>query len=157
MLFRSITISNIYDVNTGTAGATIPVTDDTGTMYMNVSIGSDQVWSQPFMLNNGVQLVQGYSSQVTQTVASNNSIIANSTAGMAANCKVTFSNQMFGGVLQPLTTYYVKDVLSATAFTVSATPGGTVITLTDALGGAEYISYDYAFGIQPNEIGRAHV
>ena len=40
--------------------------------------------------------------------------------------------------------------MNATSFTISATPGGSTIALTDELGGAEYISYDYAFGIQPN-------
>ena len=148
----TITVSNYYDVTTGVAGATVPLTTDAGTMYVNLSIGSDQVWTAPILYNNGVKQVPGYSSQVTQTVASNNSIIANSTGGMAPGAPVVFSNTMFGGVIQPLTQYYVLDVLSPTSFTISETPLGSVVALTDALGGADYITYDYAFGIQPNGI-----
>ena len=147
---NTITVSNYYDVQTGVAGATTPVTTDSGTMYVNVSIGSDQVWTDPILYNNGVRQIPGYSSQVTQTVASTNSIVANSTGGLAPDAPIMFSNTMFGTVIQPLITYYVKTVLSATSFTISETQGGSTLPLEDALGGAEYIAYDYAFGIQPN-------
>jgi hypothetical protein len=148
----SITISNYFDPVTGVAGATIPLTNGTGTMYVNTSIGSDQTWSAPVLFNNGVMLIAGHTSQVTQTVASNNTIITNSTAGMVVNCKVTFSNTMFGNVIQPLVPYYVAEIVSSSAFKISETQGGPVLALTDELGGAEYISFDYGFGIQPNGI-----
>ena len=147
---NSITVSNYFDPQTGVAGATITVTNDTGTMYVNTSIGSDQTWTAPVLFNNGVMLIAGHSSQVTQTVASNDTVITNSTAGMVVDCKVTFSETMFGNVIQPLTTYYVNEIVSNTEFKISETLGGPVLALTDELGGAEYISYDYAFGIQPN-------
>ena len=146
----TFTVSNYYDVATGTAGATVPLTTDSGTMFVNLSIGSDQVWTDPILYNNGVKQIPGYASQVTQTVASTNSIIANSTGGLAPNAPIMFSNTMFGTDIDPLTTYYVKTVLSATSFTISATPGGSILPLANALGGAEYIAYGYAFGIQPN-------
>ena len=37
-------------------------------------------------------------------------------------------------------------------FTISATDGGTVITLSDAAGISSYVTNDYAIGIQPNGI-----
>jgi hypothetical protein len=59
---------------------------------------------------------------------------------------------MFGPDLNPQTVYYVESIVDANEFTVSATNGGPVITLTDATGGAEFISNDYSFGIQPNGV-----
>ena len=148
---NTITVSVTYDVNTGTSGPTVPLTDDTGTMYLNLSVGSEIPWTAPIIYNNGVKLVQGYSSNIIETISGSNYIITDSTAGMVPNCKIIFSNTAFGN-LNPLTTYYVKTIVNFKTFTVSATPGGSEVILTDTLGVATYITFDYSFGIQSNGI-----
>jgi hypothetical protein len=59
---------------------------------------------------------------------------------------------MFGPDITPQTVYYIDSIIDINEFTISATQFGPVLTLTDATGGAEFISNDYAFGIQPNGI-----
>ena len=152
IITESITVSLSYDPITSIAGPTATLTDGTGTMYINLAYGSDVPWSAPYVMHNGTILVQGYSSQVTGTSASNNAVFTNSTASMTVGMPVTFSNTMFGGVIQPITRYYVKSIIDSNNFTVSATPNGATLTLTNATGGAYYVTNDFAFGLQPNKI-----
>jgi hypothetical protein len=46
---------------------------------------------------------------------------------------VSFGNSLFGGILAR-TVYYIREIVSSTTFTVSATPSGGVVTLTTATG-----------------------
>lgn len=48
--------------------------------------------------------------------------------------------------------YYIKTIYDGNQFTISATEFGSVLPLTDATGGASFITNDYSFGIQPNGI-----
>lgn len=149
---ESITVSLSYDPITGIAGPTALLTTDTGTMYINLTYGSDVPWTAPYVMHNGTLLVEGRSSQVTGTSASTNAIITNSTAGMTVGMPVTFSDTMFGNVVEPMTRYYVTSIIDSTNFTISTSPSGPNLTLTDATGGAYYITNDFAFGLQPNNI-----
>ena len=149
---ESITVSLSYDPITSIAGPTALLTTGTGTMYINLTYGSDVPWTAPYVMHNGTLLVEGRSSQVTGTSASTNAIITNSTAGMTVEMPVTFSDTMFGGVVQSMTRYYVTSIIDSTNFTISASPSGPDLTLTDATGGAYYITNDFAFGLQPNNI-----
>jgi len=147
-----ITISTTINLGTGTAGPTLALTNGSGNMNVIIKIGYGATWSTPIIYHNGNKLLLGTTSTVTRTKTSSNSIVTNTTSGMILNEPVTFSNTMFGGVLLPQTTYYIKSIVDDNEFTVSATPGGAVITLTNATGGAEFITNDYAFGISPNGI-----
>ena len=149
---ETITVSLSYDPFTGIAGPTATLTDGIGTMYINLAYGSDVPWTTPYVMHNGTLLVQGYSSQVTGTSSGTDAIITNSTAGMIVGMPVTFSNTMFGNVVQPITRYYVTSVIDSKNFTISASPDGPNLTLTNATGGAYYITNDFAFGLQPNNI-----
>ena len=147
-----ITISTTINVITGTAGSTLALTTGTGSMNVIIKVGYGAVWTEPIIYHNGDKLLMGTTSTVTRTKASNNAITTNTTGGMIVGDRVVFSDTMFGSVLLPQTTYYVKTIVDTNEFTVSATLGGPVITLTDATGGAEFITNDYAFGIASNGI-----
>jgi hypothetical protein len=149
---ESITVSLSYDPITSIAGPTAPLTTGTGTMYINLTYGSDVPWTAPYVMHNGTLLVEGRSSQVTGTSASTNTIITNSTAGMTVGMPVTFSDTMFGGVVESMTRYYVTAIIDSTNFTISTSPSGSNLVLTNATGGAYYITNDFAFGLQPNNI-----
>lgn len=148
----SITVSLSYDPVTSIAGPTAPLTTGTGTMYVNLAYGSDVPWTAPYVMHNGTLLVEGYSSQVTGTSSVTDSVITNSTAGMTVGMPVTFSNTMFGTVIEPMTRYYVTSIIDSKNFTISTSLGGPNLALTDATGGAYYITNDFAFGLQPNKI-----
>jgi hypothetical protein len=147
---NTITISASYDTVTGNAGPTLVLTTATGTMYANIQNGAATVWSTPYVMNNGVGMVLGTTGLATRTKASNNAITVGSTAGIIVNSPITFGSTVFGNVIQPLTTYYVKSVVDGNEFTISETQGGPVLVLTDATGGVTYITNDYAFTQQPN-------
>ena len=56
-----------------------------------------------------------------------------------------------GGII-PLQPYYVKTIVDGNEFTISSTVGGDTVELTDATGGAIFISGDYAIGLADNGI-----
>ena len=147
-----ITVSTTINAGTGTAGPTLALTDATGSMNIIIKVGYGEVWTTPIIYHNGNKLLLGTTSTVTRTKASNNAVTTNTTGGMIVGERIVFSDTMFGPVLAPQTTYYVKTIIDANEFTVSATLGGPVLALTDATGGAEFITNDYAFGIAENGI-----
>ena len=147
---NKITISDTL-VN-GVAGATFALTADTGSMDVVVQVGSGLVWEDPIVYNNGSKLHLGNITRVTQTSSSTNSITCNSTSGIAVGESIVFSDTMFGPDITPQTVYYVESIIDANEFTISTTPSGSVLTLTDAVGGALAITNDYAFGIADNGI-----
>ena len=104
------------------------------------------------MYHNGFKLIQGITGTITSTKSFNNSIVCNSTSNMIVESPIIFSDTMFGTIIVPQTVYYVKSILDDNQFTISTTKGGSTLILTDAHGGAEFITQDYSFGIQPNGI-----
>lgn len=146
-----ITVSTTINAGTGTAGPTLALTDDTGTMNVIIKVGYGAVWTDPIIYHNGSKLLMGTTSTVTRTKSSNNAITTNTTDGMVVGERIVFSDTMFG-VLEPQTTYYIESIIDDNEFTVSETEGGPVLVLSDATGGAEFITNDYAFGIADNGI-----
>ena len=149
---NSITISASYNAITGTAGPTFILTTAAGSMIVIIQTGTGIVWTDPIVYHNGTKLVLGKTNAVTRTKSSNNAITTNSTGGLIVDTPIVFSDTMFGGVLTPQTVYYIKTIVDSNEFTVSATAGGAVIPLTNATGGASFVTNNYAFGIQPNGI-----
>lgn len=70
---------------------------------------------------------------VTSSNSSTNWFTCESTSGLFADQPVEFTGTVFGNV-SINTTYYVKDIPTATNFTISDTSGGSVRALTDASG-----------------------
>lgn len=68
---------------------------------------------------------------ISATSAVSNLITCTSTIGFVVNKPIVFTGVTFGGIVAK-TTYYVKTIDSSTAFSISATAGGTVFALTTA-------------------------
>ena len=147
---NSITVS--ATVNTGIAGPTFILTDATGEMYVNVQSGNPTVWTDPVVYHNGVKLVLGTTGFVTKSSASDNSLTTTTTAGLIVNTPIVFANTMFGPDIEPMTVYYIASKIDANSFTISATQGGPILTLSDSTGGATFITSDFSFAQQPNGI-----
>jgi len=147
---NKITVST--SISSGIAGPTFILSDDTGTMQAVVQSGNGLVWTPPVVNQNGIRLNFGVISEITRTNGSTNIITCNSTDSVSVNDTVTFSSTVFGGVIQPLTIYYIKEIISANSFTISETLGGATLELSDATGGALMITNDYAFTISANGI-----
>ncbi len=149
---NAITISASFNSITGTAGPTLSLTSATGSMLVNIQVGTGLVWTDPIVYHNGTQLVLGKTGSVSKTTSGSNKITTNSTGGLSVGNPIVFSNTMFGNDITPLTTYYIQSIVDGNDFTISETQGGAVKVLADETGGASFISSDYAFGIQPNGI-----
>jgi hypothetical protein len=150
-----ITISEIFNTGSGTAGATFPLTTATGLMTAIIQVGTGAVWTPPSVFHNGTKLVLGHTANVTRTRAGTNTITTNTTGDLVPNLSIKFSETMFGGVIVPLQTYYIKSIYDGNEFTISETPGGAEVVLTNATGGASFVSGDYAIGIADNGITAA--
>ena len=150
-----ITISETYNLNTGTAGETFLLTSATGSMEVVISVGTGLPWTPPAIYHNGTLLVLGASAIVIKTKAITNTITTISTGGLIVNSPIIFSNTIFGGVIVPQTIYYIKHIVDGNEFTISETPGGSVLALTNASGGATFVTNDYAFGLSDNGITAA--
>jgi hypothetical protein len=70
---------------------------------------------------------------VTATTAATNRFTTASTTGLMPGMSIVFSGTSFGGT-NIGAVYYVKAVLDATGFTITATPDGTVITPSNGSG-----------------------
>ena len=148
---NTITVSLYYNSLTGLAGATASLTTATGSMTCVIAYGNGTVYTDPAVYHNGNKLVLGKTNSVTRTKASNNAITCNSTGGLIVNTPIVFSDTMIGGVT-PQTTYYIRSIIDTNEFTISATSGGSIVTLTNAVGSASFVTSDYAFGLSPNGI-----
>lgn len=149
---NSIVVSASYNLITGLAGPTFILTSATGDMYVNVEVGNTSVWSDPLVIHNGTQLVLGTTGTVTRSKSSNNAFTTATTTGMMVNAPIMFCNNLFTNVIDPMTTYYVLTIIDSNEFTISDTPGGSIIVLDDATGGTTFVTSDYAFAMQPNDI-----
>lgn len=70
---------------------------------------------------------------VAETVSSTNTLVCLTTVGLFEDQPIEFTGTVFGGVATK-TTYYVKEIVDETHFTISNTQGGSVKTLTTATG-----------------------
>lgn len=153
---NSITVSLSLDPVTGVAQATVPLTTASGSMYANIENGNGALWTAPIVYHNGTKLVLGINGLVTRTKSSTNTITTNSTVGLYPGTPIAFCACSFGGIV-PFVTYYVKSFLDSNEFTISATVNnegvpGDVFPLEDASGTSAFITNDYAFGIQPDNV-----
>jgi len=73
------------------------------------------------------------SSIATATTTGTNLITLASTTGMAVGQEISFTGTAFGNLVDG-TTYFIKQISSATQLTISATYGGAVFALTTAVG-----------------------
>jgi hypothetical protein len=71
---------------------------------------------------------------------------------MSVGDSIVFSDTMFGNDIIPQTVYYIESIFDDNEFTISTTLGGSVLPLSDAVGGATGITNDYSFGIADNGI-----
>jgi hypothetical protein len=150
-----ITISETYNLSTGTAGETFLLTSATGSMEVIIQVGTGLPWTPPAVYHNGNLLVLGATALVIKTKASNNAVTTVSTGGLIVDSPIVFSDTMFGDVIVPQQVYYIKQILDGNEFTISETQGGSVLTLTDASGGATFVTNDYAIGLADNGITAA--
>jgi len=74
----------------------------------------------PPTTNRNLGLVETYS---TATTAVNNAVVVNSTVGFSKNRPVLFSGTTIGGLTLGQT-YYIREVIDATSFTISTTQDG---------------------------------
>jgi hypothetical protein len=147
---NSITISETHPG--GIAGPIFALSDATGSMLVNIEIGSGLVWTDPVVAHNGTTLVLGKTNTAVKTKSSNNAVVVVSTDGLSVNEPITFCQCMFGNDITPLTTYYIKTIIDGNELTISTTPGGSVLPLSDANGTSMFITNDYAIGTASNDI-----
>ncbi len=95
-------------------------------------------------IDNAFTTTTGASSSIT------NAYTSVTTSWMVAGDEIVFSGTAFGGVTSG-TTYYVKEVLSSTTFTISETLGGAVKPLSTATGSMT-IDYNYDSAACKNDI-----
>jgi hypothetical protein len=144
--------TNRITVSLTVNGETFQLADDTGYMTAIIGVGTGVVWTPPAVYHNGYSLKLGTTSVVTRTRSSTDTITTNSTGSLVINQPIVFSDTMFGGVINPDQTYYVKSIFDANEFTISETLGGPTLQLTDATGGAIFITNDYAISLADNGI-----
>lgn len=138
----NVNVTEIKDIlNNGTAAANAFVTPDpTGynTTYL-VGFGDARAQieaNRTFLKNEVTSYINStFTGTVTASSVLDNSFTIGSTSWMAVGQPVRFTGTVFGGVALS-TTYYVKSVISATKFTLSATPGGDTLALSTASGSA---------------------
>jgi len=75
---------------------------------------------------------------VTGSSSSTNIFTCADTTGFYTDMPVSFTGGIFGGV-EPLVTYYIRDVVSSTEFTISASMGGIEFTLTGDNGNMQVV------------------
>ena len=153
---KRITISEIYNSISGTAGITFPLTTATGIMTAIIQVGTGAIWTPPAVYHNGTQLVNGVTSQVLRTKAGTNTITTISTGSLILDTKIVFSNTIFGGII-PKQTYYIKAIYDANEFTISSTVGGPEVVLSNSTGSAILITNDYAIDLADNGINASLV
>jgi hypothetical protein len=73
----------------------------------------------------------------TATTTSTNRITVTSTSQLVVNTPVIFTGSVLGGLVAG-TTYYIREIVSATQFTVSATRGGSSVALSNDSGTSKY-------------------
>ena len=93
--------------------------------------GVIQGYPQPPIVNvrlNSIDTV------ATGTMSEGNVVLCNSTSGFVTGRPIVFTGSVFGGIEEGLT-YFVGLIPSTSSFTITSTPGGTTIPLSDNLTG----------------------
>jgi hypothetical protein len=126
----------------------IPMTDTAETIAYAVDIGRGSrgldIGVLPEEISSVILTVQCSNRRIyvpnkniTATTASTDALTTDSTANLTLNMPVVFSGVVFGNIVAG-TTYYVKEILSSTTFTVSDTRtngiAGSIFALADDTG-----------------------
>jgi len=91
--------------------------------------------NKTFIAKEAMAFVDEYfKDEVTATTSTTSSITITSTAWLSQNMEIIFTGDTPIGSLAADTVYYVKDILSATEFTISSTIGGAALTQADDTG-----------------------
>jgi len=150
---NGITVSTSFSQITGTAGPTLSLSNGTGLMYAIINVGASTPWTDPICYVNGNKLTFGTTETVTRTSAVKNTVTCQTTGSLTVGQNVTFSNTIFGGVIQPQTVYKILSIYDANEFVLEDPNNtGQPLALTTATGGAEMITNDYTFAIGENGI-----
>lgn len=70
---------------------------------------------------------------ITASAATTNRLTTSDTSALSSGLSITFTGTVFGGI-STSTTYYIKQVIDSTQFTISETSGGSVLPLTAGAG-----------------------
>lgn len=113
-------VGNILYVGQLASGSIAEGTILTGSVINNTTIvskisgtGSGSVWTVSQEQYTTPSVMTGVRDAIT----------CNNTAGFYLDMPIVFTGNTFGGIV-PGTTYYVKDIMNATDFSVTLTPGG---------------------------------
>jgi hypothetical protein len=127
---------------TGIVGTTLTVGVQTsGTVQEGMILSGSGVTANTWIVENLSGSGSGSTWRVSATqYASPTTINGNidvvtvsDTTGFYRDMPITFTGTTFGGITAG-TTYYVKEVADGNSITLSSTPGGAMLTLTDASG-----------------------
>jgi hypothetical protein len=109
-------------VKTGTYSETLPITIPENTAVVGDELRGTVI--QPKVVINET---------ITAASSATNKFTTSSIAGMYDQCPVQFGGTI-GGVTAGTTYYIIGTSISGKTFSISATPGGTVLALTDGTG-----------------------
>ena len=127
---------------TGIVGTTLTVGVQTsGTVQEGMVLSGSGVTANTWIVENlsGAGTGSTWRVSATQyaaptTINGNIDVVTVSdTTGFYRDMPITFTGTTFGGITAG-TTYYVKEVADGNSITLSSTPGGAMLTLTDASG-----------------------
>ena len=127
---------------TGIVGTTLTVGVQTsGTVQEGMILSGSGVTANTWIVENLTGSGSGSTWRVSATqyaapttINGNIDVVTVSdTTGFYRDMPITFTGTTFGGITAG-TTYYVKEVADANSITLSSTPGGAMLTLTDASG-----------------------
>ena len=127
---------------TGIIGTTLTVGVETsGTVQEGMVLSGSGVTANTWIVENLSGSGSGSTWRVSasqfaapSTINGNIDVVTVSdTTGFYRDMPITFTGTTFGGITAG-TTYYVKEVADANSITLSSTPGGAMLTLTDASG-----------------------
>jgi hypothetical protein len=127
---------------TGIVGTTLTVGVQTsGTVQEGMVLSGSGVTANTWIVENisgsgtGSKWRVSATQYATPTTINGNIdvITVSDTTGFYRDMPITFTGTTFGGITAG-TTYYIKEVADANSITLSSTPGGAMLTLTDASG-----------------------
>jgi len=134
--------STAIDGSTGIVGTTLTVGVETsGTVQEGMILSGSGVTANTWIVENLSGSGSGSTWRVSATqyaapatINGNIDVVTVSdTTGFYRDMPITFTGTTFGGITAG-TTYYVKEVADSNSITLSSTPGGAMLTLTDASG-----------------------
>ena len=125
--------STDFTISENPGGESVIVTNDSGSMS---GITNPPTVANIIAINNSINQPLAVTN-VTATAVTTNLITCGSTTGFLIDQPIVFKNNTaigFGNIDADGTVYYVKSIVGLTTFTISATMGGSTLSLTTATG-----------------------